>query len=77
MLAPPWIRFNPANVYSTILKSQIMKRDGGPRDDASYDDFKDSRGIGGQSVQHRTSMSYISKSNLFKEPQLYSKDIEI
>jgi len=62
MLAPQWIRFNPAVAYSQILK-------GGEGD--SGDEEKKGLNIVNPLREQG------NKNSLVKDPQLFSKDIEI
>ena len=79
MLAPSWIRFNPAIVYSNVVKSQTeygqMKNNEILEQDESME-RKVNTGAGGMRF---TNISVGSKnnSNLLKDPVLYSKEIEI
>jgi len=58
MLAPAWIKFNPAHVYHTVINFG-----------------EDAKQTEGSPVGNR--MSNMMSAVNFKEPQLYSKDIDI
>lgn len=67
MLAPPWIKFNPAHVYSSCLKLHYGKSS---NDEESKEDIT--------TANIFKLNSYFNKSSIvIKDPQLYSKDIEI
>ena len=69
MLAPPWIRFNPANVYMSYLKSS-----GRIPTDTNETNPTEQNSI----FKINTQFSKSSGANpAAKDPQLYSKDIEI
>lgn len=84
MLAPPWIKFNPALVYSSVIKNQteyVQMKDGNTNAaggnvglDYNNDNYQDNKS---SSMNMKMQSSILSKTNLFKEPQLYSKDIDI
>jgi hypothetical protein len=65
MLAPQWIRFNPAVVYSAIVKAQHTDYNNKKDDDSS--------------VNNRMAMSDGMNKNsmMIKDPKLYSKEIDI
>lgn len=66
MLAPQWIRFNPAVVYSAIVKAQHTDYNNKKDDDSS--------------VNNRLTMSdgmVHKNSAMIKDPKLYSKEIDI
>jgi phage-related tail protein len=65
MLAPSWIKFNPAHVYSSVLNSQTNSaRDDVDKSGSTNNIFK---------LSHQLNKS----GNVIKDPQLYSKDIEV
>lgn len=68
MLAPPWIRFNPAHVYMSCLKTAKTV----PEDQINVTDQQNIFKINSQ-----FSKSSGAANATAKEPQLYSKDIEI
>lgn len=106
MLAPQWIKFNPAHVYSSVLKMQqeqmaknqkdlikkgkmnelgIKEEDRDGQDEEAKSDMsalgpkmsEDHQTNPDQQNLFRVQKILARNSNLIKEPQLYSKDIEI
>jgi len=92
MLAPQWIKFNPGHVYSSVLKvqqEQIIKNQQKSRtgelgvleeedpDGADSEQQMKFTSTADQANLFRIEQLLTRNSNFIKEPQLYSKDIEI
>lgn len=64
MLAPSWIKFNPAHVYSSCLKQQYPE------------ESKEQEAVNTTNI-FKLSNQFNKSSVMIKDPQLYSKDIDI
>ena len=72
MLAPSWIKFNPALVYSVCIKQQVDNKQPGGGDDSKLNEQ-----VTNTSNIFKASNQFNKSSVLIKDPQLYSKDIDI
>lgn len=90
MLAPQWIKFNPGHVYSSVLKmqqDQIQKNMAKKRSDLEgiVEDEQEERRFTEMDLHNEQDDANLARirqlltrnSNFIKEPQLYSKEIEI
>ena len=90
MLAPQWIKFNPGHVYSSVLKiqqEQIHKNLAQKRSDlvGIMEDEEEEHKFTELDMQNEADDANLTRikqlltrnSNFIKEPQLYSKEIEI
>ena len=81
MLAPPWIKFNPGITYASILNQLLDDEERKQREAEG----RETPVEGGHSTEmDQNDQNYFKihqmvfkKSNFIKEPQLYSKNIEV
>lgn len=78
MLAPSWIKFNPGMAYAGILNQQMdeanMNED---MKDSGEGSLRDSNVLDAGSNMYKIHQMVFKKSTFIKEPQLYSKEIEV
>ena len=91
MLAPPWIKFNPGVAFGGILNQQLddanlneddVVRDGNEHSLESsiggrQQDVNDRMGPVDNITEFKIHQMVFKKSSFIKEPQLFSKDIEV
>jgi hypothetical protein len=79
MLAPNWIKFNPGITYAGILNQQLDDANRGPDQNQTSEIAKNLTEGMSPSEQNLFKIHQLvfKKSNFIKEPQLFSKDIEV
>eukprot|EP00347_Sterkiella_histriomuscorum_P005196 403357524 len=78
MLAPSWIKFNPSHVYHSVLSMQQSLNSGkGLNNGEKENDENNANKSVSTNNLYKMSYQLNKSSNQVKDPQLYSKDIDI